>query len=87
LQTAFILLPVTWVKSDAYAQFEVEARRRIEERDPDDWPTLALGLAMSLPVWSQDKDFSESGLEVLSTGQLLDALRAIDTLEAEGPKG
>jgi predicted nucleic acid-binding protein len=85
LQTAFTLLPVAWVGSDGYAQFELEARHRIEERDPDDWSTVALSLAMSLPVWSQDKDFSESGLEVFSTGQLLDALRALETLDAERP--
>jgi predicted nucleic acid-binding protein len=43
------------------------------KRDPDDWPTLAL--ALNLPVWSQDKDLAVAGVEVLMTGQLLDALR------------
>jgi hypothetical protein len=27
-------------------------------------------------VWSQDKDFSDSGLTVFTTGELLDGLRA-----------
>ena len=68
------------------ARFEAEARKRIEARDSEDWPTVALSLAMSLPVWSQDKDFSESGLVVYSTGQLLDTLRQIDAFEAAGPE-
>jgi hypothetical protein len=28
-----------------------------------------------LPVWSQDKDLADAGLEVFTTGDLLDALR------------
>ena len=44
------------------------------------WRCIAyLGLVMSvkldLPVWSQDKDLGEAGLEVFTTGDLLDALR------------
>jgi hypothetical protein len=27
-------------------------------------------------VWSQDKDFSATGVEVVTTGELLDSLRA-----------
>jgi predicted nucleic acid-binding protein len=66
------------MSASSYESFEEEARRRIGSRDPDDWPTVALALALSLPVWSQDKDFEVSGLTVLSTGQLLDALRALE---------
>ncbi len=44
------------------------------QRDPDDWPTVALALARALPIWSQDKDFGVSGLIVVTTGELLDAI-------------
>lgn len=48
---------------------------RISARDPDDWPTLALAIALDLPVWSQDKDFVGAGVEIFTTGELLDSLR------------
>jgi len=35
---------------------------------------VALALQLSLPVWSQDRDFEDAGVEVLTTGELLDAL-------------
>ncbi len=43
-------------------------------RDPDDWPSVAVGLSLAVPIWSQDKDFSASGLQVYTTGELLDLL-------------
>ncbi len=52
-----------------------EAEKRIAARDPDDWPTVALALKLDLPVWTQDKDHTDAGLEVFTTGDLLDALR------------
>jgi predicted nucleic acid-binding protein len=47
----------------------------MEGRDPDDWPSAALALARQLPIWSQDKDMEAAGVTVLTTGELLDALR------------
>ena len=44
-------------------------------RDSEDWPTVALALALDLPIWSQDKDLEDSGIAVHTTGRLLDALR------------
>ena len=35
---------------------------------------LTLGARHDVAVWSQDKDFSVSGLEVVTTGDLLDVL-------------
>lgn len=40
-----------------------------------DWPTLALAIKLSLPVLTQDKDFVDAGVDVFTTGELLDALR------------
>jgi predicted nucleic acid-binding protein len=75
LKSALVLLPVAWLQSDQYAAYETEARRRVADRDPDDWPTVALAIALKLPVWSQDKDFVSFGLPVYTTGQILDLLR------------
>ena len=35
----------------------------------------ALALKLELPVWTQDKDHTDAGIEVFTTGDLLDALR------------
>ncbi|MHB8577857.1 MAG: PIN domain-containing protein [Dehalococcoidia bacterium] len=78
LLLALELIPVSWQPETTYAPFEPEARKRMAMRDPDDWPTVALALALDLPVWSQDKDFVVAHVPVYTTGQLLDALRAID---------
>ncbi|HEX6350092.1 MAG TPA: PIN domain-containing protein [Candidatus Dormibacteraeota bacterium] len=72
-------LPVEWRETSSYAALEAEARRRMAQRDVDDWPTVALALALSettsaLAIWTQDRDFVISRLETLTTGQLLDLL-------------
>jgi predicted nucleic acid-binding protein len=49
------------------------------ERDPDDWPVVALARARELPIWSQDRDLETAGVPIYTTGRLLDLLR-----ESEG---
>jgi len=67
-------MPIAWKPVATYADLRAEAERRIAARDPDDWPTVALALKLGLPVWSQDKDLRDAGVEVFTTGDLLDAL-------------
>ena len=74
-------MPVDWQLPDVYEPFRDEALERIGARDADDWPVVAVALALGLPVWSQDKDFNDAGLTVYTTGDLLDALRG----EEAGP--
>jgi predicted nucleic acid-binding protein len=84
VQAAVAAMPVEWQGADDYSRFREQALERIGHRDPDDWPTVALALALDLPVWSQDKDLEDSGLRVYTTGQLLDALpQASDGLSDE----
>ena len=68
-------MPVDWQQPDLYEPCREEALQRVGQRDPDDWPVVALALALNLPVWSQDKDLEETRLRVYTTGELLDALR------------
>ena len=75
LLAAFRVLPIEWQPADAYQAQQEQALRRIAARDPDDWPTVALALSLALPIWSQDKDLQASGLQVYTTGELLDLLR------------
>ena len=53
-----------------------EAARRIKHRDPDDVPLLALALALKIPVWSNDSDFKNTGIQWLTTARLLKILSA-----------
>lgn len=50
------------IGSDVYSQFETEARRRLRERDPEDWPILATALALGCPIWTEDTDFFGCGV-------------------------
>ena len=74
-------MPIQWKPAADYEHQRQDAERRIAARDPDDWPTVALALALALPVWSQDKDLTVAGLDVYTTGELLDALRDAGHIE------
>lgn len=50
------------------------AGRRIGKRDPDDVDVLALALTLNLPVWSNDNDFENAGVEWYTTAELLKTL-------------
>lgn len=45
-----------------YEIYEIEARKRLGARDPEDWPTLAAALALSCPIWTEDTDFFGCGV-------------------------
>lgn len=68
---AMATLPVTVVSRELYQSALPEAARRIGGRDPEDADVLALALHLNLPVWSNDRDFEDSGIEWYTTAQLL----------------
>lgn len=74
LLLACAALPVTVTDPSDYGKQLPTARKRIGKRDPDDVDVLALALALSLPVWSNDNDFEDSGVEWHTTAELLKAL-------------
>lgn len=57
-----------------YEKLIPRAARRIAARDPDDVELLALALALGIPVWSNDSDFEQTGVEWLTTARLLKEL-------------
>ena len=67
-------LPVTVVERSEYERHLPVARRRMGKRDPDDAAVLALALDLNLPVWSNDNDFVDAGVEWHTTAELLKAL-------------
>jgi predicted nucleic acid-binding protein len=79
LLLAVTTLPVTIVGPEAYARSISEAKRRIGRRDPDDVEILALALQFDIPVWSNDKDFQDSGVQFYTTEDLLRKLGMLDT--------
>jgi predicted nucleic acid-binding protein len=74
LLLAFAALPVTVVERSAYEDQFPTAKRRIGKRDPDDIDVLALALELKLPVWSNDNDFEDTGVEWHTTAELLRTL-------------
>ena len=77
LLLALSSLPITIVQRNEYAGSLSEARRRVGRRDPDDVDILALALHLQLPLWSNDRDFEGTGIEVLTTEYLLRKFRLI----------
>jgi len=73
---AVAALPVTVVEQAVYRASLPEARRRMARRDPDDVEILALALHSGLPVWSNDNDFTEAGVQWFTTANLLMKLGA-----------
>jgi predicted nucleic acid-binding protein len=43
-------------------------------RDPDDVHVLALSLHLELPVWTNDDNFEDSGVEWHTTAELLELI-------------
>lgn len=62
------------VEPQVYAAKLAEAERRIGRRDPNDVDLLALALHLRVPVWSNDNDFEDAGVEWYTTAELLQKL-------------
>lgn len=75
LLLAVAALPVTVVEQKVYASALSEARRRIAKRDPDDVDVLALAIHSGVPLWSNDNDFENTGVEWYTTAELLKKLQ------------
>ena len=60
---------ITVIEQIQYDALESKALRRIP-RDPDDWHTVALALALQADIWTQDKDFLGCGVATWTTETL-----------------
>jgi predicted nucleic acid-binding protein len=58
------------VDQSLYGEYERLARERIEIRDPDDWPVVALALLLDLPIWTEDQDLFGSGVVTWTTDRV-----------------
>lgn len=58
------------VDRSLYEDYEQLARERIQIRDPEDWPIVAVALLLDLPVWTEDQDFFGAGLATWTTDRV-----------------
>jgi predicted nucleic acid-binding protein len=72
-------LPVSIISPEVYQGAMVEAHRLIAWRDPDDIELLALTLHMKIPLWSNDNDFEDCGIERFTTAEILRKLGIFET--------
>jgi predicted nucleic acid-binding protein len=63
------------IGSDVYGEFEGEARERLGQRDPEDWPILAAALALGCPIWTEDTDFFGCGVATWTSSTVRTYLR------------
>lgn len=61
---------VSIIPHEVYAAYETIARNRIP-RDPNDWFTVALALAIKAAIWTSDNDFLGCGIATWTTDTLL----------------
>jgi predicted nucleic acid-binding protein len=61
---------VEQVDRSLYKHYEPIARERIDRRDPDDWPVVAVALLLRLPIWTEDQDFFGSGMATWTTDRV-----------------
>lgn len=53
-----------------YEGREAEAKQRIEIRDPEDWPIVAVALVLDCPIWTEDRDFFGTGIATWTSDRI-----------------
>ncbi|MBI4847136.1 MAG: PIN domain-containing protein [Nitrospirae bacterium] len=76
LESQLKLLPLKIHPRHFYEDQIQKASKKMSDRDEDDIELLALAMKLKIPVWSNDKDFQHSGIEVYTTAKLLNILKA-----------
>jgi predicted nucleic acid-binding protein len=76
LESQLKLLPIRVYQREFYEGLIANASKRIAASDKDDVELLALALKLKVPVWSNDRDFQNSGAGLYSTAKLLKILKA-----------
>ncbi|HSS50064.1 MAG TPA: PIN domain-containing protein [Thermoanaerobaculia bacterium] len=74
LQLQWKLLPLRLHPFEDYADHFEEAFRDLKGRDRDDAHPLALARTLDLPLWSNDRDLQNLGVECFPTARLLKIL-------------
>jgi len=64
------LLPLKVYSKPFYEEYLEEAKYKIGKRDPKDVDLLALALKLKAPIWTNDRDFENTGVELFPTAKL-----------------
>lgn len=65
------LLPLTVYEPKSYRRSMKKAKLQIAHRDPQDIEILALALELGRPLWTNDKDFEDTTIQIFTTAELL----------------
>lgn len=65
------------VNAASYLEYEKTARRRIADRDPQDWPVVATALFLRCPIWTEDRDFFGVGISTWTTNRVEEYLENV----------
>jgi predicted nucleic acid-binding protein len=65
-----IKLVVQPVDRELYQEHGQMARERIQVRDIEDWPVVAVALLLDVPIWTEDQDFFGSGVATWTTDRV-----------------
>ena len=65
------------IDRDLYVEFEAEARERLRDRDEEDWPVLAIALALGCDIWTEDADFFGTGVATWTTSRIEILLKSL----------
>ncbi|MFA6060544.1 MAG: PIN domain-containing protein [Taibaiella sp.] len=58
------------VDKNIYQEYEIDAKKRIYNRDIFDWPVVATALMLNSPIWTEDQDFFGTGIPVWTTDRI-----------------
>lgn len=58
------------VDRSLYEDHEQLARERIQTRDPEDWPVVAVALLLDFPIWTEDQEFFGGGIATWTTDRV-----------------
>jgi len=75
LESQLKLLPLKIYSQDHYKSSLPKASKIMFGRDMDDIELLALAMKLKVPVWSNDRDFTASKVQVYTTAKLLKELK------------
>lgn len=75
LESQLKLLPLKIYQQDFYKEFLYSAAKSLSGKDEDDIELLALAMRLKIPVWSNDRDFKHSGVDLYTTAKLLKILK------------
>ena len=76
LEMQWLLLSKQLHSEDEYRSFLEGAEKDMRDRDPEDAHALALARHLSLPLWSNDRDFEDIDVKCFPTAQLLKLLES-----------